>query len=144
MSPGSPSSRRRLGDFPAITASRCNQARAQLLDSPTIHTVTLGLLSADGQSLTFIVDSTSKVFELDEENNSFEVSVLDVMTHDINVESITVAAPIDFIETTSFSWIIANDLSRWGRIDRSRCGRDLIAGGGGDDDWCNEVPSRRG
>jgi subtilase family serine protease len=71
--------------------------------------VTLDVLSADGQTIRFLADSTSKVSELDEENNSSEVSVLDVMTHDIAVESLTPAEPIDFTETTTFRWVIANN-----------------------------------
>ena len=74
-------------------------------------TVSLDLLSENCHSLTFIVDSTSKVFELDKKNNSSDVSALDVMTHDINLASITVAVP-----TTSSKQPSSGGL--WRTIDR--------------------------
>ncbi|NQW18251.1 MAG: hypothetical protein HQ478_12280 [Chloroflexi bacterium] len=72
-------------------------------------TVSLDVGSAIGRELRFVADSTLKVKEADEENNSLEISVLDVMAHDIRLVSLTTSAPVDFIEITAFRWVIAND-----------------------------------
>jgi len=84
-------------------------ARVSPIDRGGSITVTLDLISANGQTLRFLADSTSTIPELDEENNSFEISVLDVMTHDISIESLTVPDPINFVEITTSRRVIANN-----------------------------------
>jgi len=98
-----------IGMFDVVTGEELSTTRVAPVTRGGSVTVSLDVDSADGQSLSFRVDSTSKVLEADEENNSVEVSVLDVMTHDINIESLTVGVPVDFVEETSFRWLIANN-----------------------------------
>jgi hypothetical protein len=73
-----------------------------------IETITLDIHDAHGQDLRFVLDSTEKVKETDEGNNSVTLSTLDVMTHDLSVVTIGSSEPVDYVSESAFLWTIFN------------------------------------